>query len=107
MKTQPKARYFCEACGAEVKAGASTCPSCGSLFTAVRCPECGYEARAQEFRSGCPVCGYRAKWNEASPAASEGSPARKPTMPIGFYRAAIVVLGTLFLGLVVLLMLQS
>jgi uncharacterized Zn finger protein (UPF0148 family) len=107
MKAQPKARYFCEACGAEVRAGASTCPSCGSLFTAVRCPECDYEGRAPEFRSGCPVCGYRAKWNEAPSAASAASHARKLAMPPGFYRASIVVLAALILGLIAVLLLQS
>jgi uncharacterized membrane protein YvbJ len=102
-----KARYFCEACGAEVKAGASTCPSCGSLFTAVRCPECGYEGRAPEFRSGCPVCGYHGKPNESASNTSAGRAKKKPLMPPGFYRAAIVVLGALILGLIAILVLQS
>jgi len=89
-----------------VHAGASTCPSCGSVFTAVRCPECGYEGRAPEFRSGCPVCGYRTKSAGSVPAPAGSKPA-KPGLPPVFYRAAIIVLGVLILGLVALLVLQA
>jgi len=107
VKPHATARYFCEACGAEVHAGASTCPSCGSIFTAVRCPECGYEGRAPEFRAGCPVCGYHAKPMGSTlvePAA--GGPAKRG-MPPAFYKAAIIVLGVLILGLVIVLVLQG
>ena len=58
MPGSMKARYFCENCGAEVRPGASSCPSCGRVFTAVRCPECGFEGRASEFARGCPSCGF-------------------------------------------------
>jgi uncharacterized membrane protein YvbJ len=101
------ARYFCEACGAEVSAGASTCPSCGSLFTAVRCPECGYEGRAPEFRWGCPVCGYRAKSMGSPSSESTRGGSRKRGMSPGFYRVAMIVLGALILGLLVLLVLHA
>jgi hypothetical protein len=107
MKPRVRARYFCEACGAEVHAGATTCPACGSLFTAVRCPECGYEGRAPEFRSGCPVCGYRAKTRDQYEPEPASPATRKPGLPPSFYRAAVVVLGALILGLVVLLILHS
>jgi uncharacterized membrane protein YvbJ len=107
MKPRVKARYFCEACGAEVHAGASTCPSCGSVFTAVRCPECGYEGRAPEFRSGCPVCGYRAKSKEPPFSEPAARPEKKPGLPLAFYRAAVVVLFALIVGLVLLLILHS
>ena len=50
--------FFCEACGAEVKSGASECPSCGRRFLGVRCPRCGREGRSSEFSDGCPDCGY-------------------------------------------------
>jgi hypothetical protein len=108
VKPRVKARYFCEACGAEVRAGASSCPSCGSVFTAVRCPECGYEGRAPEFLSGCPVCGYRTKSQDAASAEpTGGTGSRKPGLSAGFYRAAVVVLAALILGLVVLLVLRA
>jgi uncharacterized membrane protein YvbJ len=106
MRPRAKARYFCEACGAEVHAGASTCPSCGSVFTAVRCPECGYEGRAPEFRAGCPVCGYRTKSAGSAGEPAGGKPAKRG-MPPAFYRAAIIVLGVLILGLVIVLVLQA
>ena len=107
MKTRAEARYFCEACGAEVEARASTCPSCGSVFTAVRCPECGHEGKAPEFRSGCPVCGYRARSMGSAPPAPAGGGPTKRGMPPSFYRAAIIVLGTLILGLVLVLVLHG
>ncbi|HTZ50943.1 MAG TPA: zinc ribbon domain-containing protein [Spirochaetia bacterium] len=115
-----KARFFCEQCGAEVRAGASSCPSCGSVFTAVRCPECGYEGRAPEFKAGCPVCGYAAMG--APPAgpdlsASSGardwarSPAaplpRRRGMPVLASRIALVVLSLLVVGLVLYIVLHG
>jgi hypothetical protein len=106
MKSRPRARYFCESCGQEVSAGASICPSCGSLFTAVRCPECGYEGKGPEFRAGCPVCGYRVKAGQPTSTGPAGA-ANKPGLPAGFYRAAVVVLGVLIIGLVVLLILRA
>jgi uncharacterized membrane protein YvbJ len=107
MKPRAKARYFCESCGAEVHAGASTCPSCGSVFTAVRCPECGYEGRAPEFRSGCPVCGYRARSMGSAAADPADSGPAKRGLPPAFYRAAVIVLGVLIIGLIIVLVLQA
>jgi hypothetical protein len=107
MKPRVKARYFCEQCGTEVRAGASICPSCGSVFTAVRCPECGYEGRAPEFHAGCPVCGFRAQSSGQVPAERSRPDRAKPGMPARFYRIAIVVLGALIVGLVVLLLLRA
>jgi|SRR5271157_5209982 len=106
MKPRVSARYFCESCGTEVVGGASICPTCGSVFTAVRCPECAFEGRASDFRSGCPVCGYRAKLRDPTlrPSAGRGTKSR---VPPSFYRAAIVVLGALILGFLVLLVLKA
>jgi tRNA(Ile2) C34 agmatinyltransferase TiaS len=77
------------------------------VFTAVRCPECGYEGRAPEFRSGCPVCGYRTRSKEQYVTEPASRAARKPGLPPAFYRVAVVVLGALILGLVALLILQA
>jgi len=107
MKPQVKARYFCEKCGMEVRAGAAVCPSCGSVFTAVRCPECGYEGRAPEFHAGCPVCGYVSRAKGQAPAESSRAARGKPGLSARFYRIAIVVLGALVVGLVVLLLLRA
>src|SRR5208337_2755981 len=101
VKPRVSARYYCESCGTEVSARASSCPTCGSVFTAVRCPECGHEGRASEFRSGCPMCGYRAKFVEPLRAGTAGGRVKRH-MPPAFYRAAVVVLGALILGLLVL-----
>jgi predicted RNA-binding Zn-ribbon protein involved in translation (DUF1610 family) len=53
-----KGTFYCESCGAEVKADVDSCPSCGRSFIAVRCPQCGHEGTSREFRDGCPGCGY-------------------------------------------------
>jgi len=107
MKPQVKARYFCEQCGTEVRAGAAICPSCGSVFTAVRCPQCGYEGRAPEFHSGCPVCGYRSRSKEQVPSEPSSTDRKKPGLSARFYHIAIAVLGALIVGLVVLLLLRA
>jgi uncharacterized membrane protein YvbJ len=109
LKPRGKARFFCEQCGAEVRPGASSCPSCGSLFTAVRCPECGHEGRAPEFRAGCPVCGYAALGGEESLAERPPAPPPKTRrgMPVVFSRIALLVLSVLFVVLVLVLILHG
>jgi len=82
------------------------CPSCGSVFTAVRCPECGYEGRAPEFNAGCPVCGYRTR-EKASVPSGGGRPARQArALPAVFYRISIAVLAALIIALVTILLLH-
>lgn len=109
LKPQGKARFFCEECGAEVRPGAPSCPSCGSVFTAVRCPECGYEGGGLEFKSGCPVCGYAAlgtAQREARPASS--APAKKRRgMPVVFSRIALLALSLALVALVLVLILHG
>ena len=105
------ARFFCEQCGAEVRAGAQTCPSCGSRFTAVRCPRCGYEGAAPEFRDGCPVCGYAAGLPQGgrTPPGSLQSrkPGRRKGIPVLFSRLAIAVLTLVIVVLVAVLLLSK
>ena len=71
--------FFCEACGAEVKSGAASCPNCGRRFLGVRCPRCGREGSSSEFSRGCPDCGYMAEEGPALP--SGGGPAKKRRRP--------------------------
>jgi hypothetical protein len=105
-----KARYFCENCGAEVRPGASSCPSCGRVFTAVRCPECGFEGRASEFARGCPSCGFMVqKKNETPPPLPPPRPAaprHRRTFSARFYRIAGIVLLALVVILVALILLR-
>lgn|SRR5574344_1228959 len=54
----PKAKYFCENCGAEVAYNARFCPKCGKFFSSVRCPKCGCTGDVKKFINGCPQCGY-------------------------------------------------
>lgn len=78
--------FFCEACGAEVKPGAGSCPACGSRFTATRCPRCGREGRAREFTRGCPGCGYLGVATEQNFDVEEGyaaeTPPKRPGRPV-------------------------
>ena len=50
--------FFCDNCGEPVSPGIPVCPHCGSEFSGVRCPSCGYSGSAGEFKNGCPSCGY-------------------------------------------------
>ena len=102
-----KARYFCGNCSREVSANAAMCPQCGSSFTGIRCPKCGFKGKAAAFRDGCPSCGYMMKQDIrvlATPA-----PAKRLTrgMSQRFYRVAGIVLLTLFAILIVLLLIRS
>jgi uncharacterized membrane protein YvbJ len=100
-----KTRYFCENCGNEVRAGAASCPSCGRAFTAVRCPKCGFEGTAAQFKNGCPACGYMVPVRDAPVEArpvQSGPSAARSRLPAWVYTvAAIALLGTaiLLLGL--------
>jgi hypothetical protein len=102
-----KARYYCENCKAEVRAGSPSCPSCGRVFIAVRCPECGYEGRAAEFKSGCPSCGFLEPRETVTAAPSAGKPRRHSALPLGFYKITIIVLTVLLVGLLLLLLLRT
>jgi ribosomal protein L37E len=59
-----KPHFFCDFCGKEVSGDAKVCPFCGSFFTSVRCPRCGFTAFANKFKFGCPECGYSAPAQE-------------------------------------------
>lgn len=106
-----KAKYFCGNCSREVNAGATVCPYCGSSFTAVKCPSCGYEGKAWEFSRGCPACGFMMEDEVRLPAAApaggrqERRPARRGMSRL-FYRVAGIVLIVLLAVLVVLLLLR-
>jgi hypothetical protein len=52
------------------------------------------------------MCGYRAKFVEPLRAGTAGGRVKRH-MPPAFYRAAVVVLGALILGLLVLLVLKA
>jgi len=96
-----KARFFCENCGKEVTERAGSCPSCGRLFTAVRCPECGFEGKAAEFSPGCPVCGYSMPAPGHTPRRPAG---RTHRLPARFYGVAAIVLAVIAVILLVALL---
>jgi DNA-directed RNA polymerase subunit RPC12/RpoP len=105
-----RAKYFCGNCQREVNARAASCPYCGSSFTAVRCPRCGFEGKAVEFIDGFPSCGFMMQDDvsvPASPAASAVKPRKAASgMSRLFYRVAGLVLIVLLAVLVVLLLLR-
>jgi uncharacterized membrane protein YvbJ len=103
-----KARFFCESCGAEVRAGALSCPQCGSLFSSVRCPKCGFMGGDKDFREGCPSCGYlqAAEQMQGSPRpAPPPRPAKKSFLSRASSRVAIVGLLVVLAVLVAVLLL--
>ena len=73
-------RFYCESCGKEVPFNAEMCPTCGKVFSAVKCPVCLYEGRPAEFTQGCPQCGYM---------STRMDDPRKPD-PAGSHRARAV-----------------
>jgi DNA-directed RNA polymerase subunit RPC12/RpoP len=104
---QVKARYYCGNCSREVSSNSSTCPYCGSSFTAVRCPKCSYEGRPAEFRDGCPACGYMMSQDvrvPVMPTVKKSQP--QNLMSRRFYRVAGLVLLVLFAVLIVLLLIK-
>jgi uncharacterized membrane protein YvbJ len=101
------ARFFCEECGAEVRPGAPVCPSCGSRFTAIRCPKCGYEGRGPEFKTGCPVCGYGMGLPETQVKTPAAAPVRRKGIPVIFSRLAVAVLSLLVIILLAVLLLHG
>jgi predicted RNA-binding Zn-ribbon protein involved in translation (DUF1610 family) len=51
-------RFFCGNCGEEVDQRDELCSHCGAVFSAIKCPQCGYRGKLHEFRHGCPSCGF-------------------------------------------------
>jgi ssDNA-binding Zn-finger/Zn-ribbon topoisomerase 1 len=102
-----KARYFCENCGAEVRAGASSCPQCRRAFSAVRCPECGHMGKAAEFRAGCPACGYLKPREQMQSTPRAAAPERRSFLSARSSRIAIICLLALLAALLAFLLLRG
>jgi DNA-directed RNA polymerase subunit RPC12/RpoP len=102
-----KAVYYCGNCSRAVNAEAAVCPHCGSIFTSVRCPRCGFEGRAAAFRDGCPSCGYLMSREERSRSVSGAVKRTKAGMPGRFYRVSGIILLVLFAILIVLLLMRT
>jgi|WetSurMetagenome_2_1015567.scaffolds.fasta_scaffold265297_2 hypothetical protein len=102
-----KARYFCENCGAEVRAGAASCPKCRRVFSAVRCPECGYMGKAGEFRTGCPSCGFLQPREQLEPTARPPVPVRKSWLSARSSKVAIAALLVLAAALLAFLLIKG
>ncbi|MCR5606817.1 MAG: zinc-ribbon domain-containing protein [Treponema sp.] len=66
MSDTKLAKFFCESCGAEVKANARVCPKCGRFFASVKCPKCGMIGDQNMFKNGCPRCGYAVNGSHSS-----------------------------------------
>ena len=81
-------KFFCEFCGSQVRAADRICPHCGSFFSQVRCPACGFQGENKLFSKGCPVCGFAAAKNLAKPPATGGKSSagsvNKTEKPMGY-----------------------
>lgn len=93
-----KARYFCDFCGEEVPANTTRCPRCAKLFTAVKCPECGYVGKTEDFNSGCPSCSYLMDKEEFKPVK------KIPLFKSWIYRVALFALVAVLLFLLFIFM---
>ena len=70
----------------------------------MRCPECGYQGREAEFRSGCPVCGYLMAQPPGAPSPPSAPIRKKGFLPAWFYTVmALALLAAVVILLVVLL----
>lgn len=76
MATKGPVKFFCEFCGSQVRAADRICPHCGSFFSQVRCPACGFQGENKLFLKGCPVCGFGTATSQGT-AVEQG--ARKGT----------------------------
>ena len=65
-------RFYCENCGNDVPFNAEVCPSCGKVFSAVKCPVCLFEGKPGVFLQGCPECGYMSPQIEGLSSQSGG-----------------------------------
>jgi hypothetical protein len=72
-----KLRFFCEQCGTEVPRNTERCPACGRYFTAIQCPQCGFQGSESDFASGCPTCGYMRSSGQGPAAAQGGGRSRR------------------------------
>jgi hypothetical protein len=86
------------------------CPHCGRVFTAVRCPECGYVGQARDFGAGCPNCGYagdtreqKANFETVDLTPRSGAPVKQ--IPPWVFPLAVGVLLVVF-GILVILYLR-
>lgn len=79
------ARFFCENCGVEVDRNTGRCPSCGRVFSSVRCPQCGLTGEEALFKKGCPSCGYCANSKNTAP---KSKPAVDSNLPVWVYAIA-------------------
>jgi uncharacterized membrane protein YvbJ len=88
-----------------------SCPGCLRQFTAVRCPQCGFEGEAEQFSAGCPACGHMRPTLGDAPSHANGS-MRAPrgrarrALPARFYLVAGIGLSALVLVLLALLLLS-
>lgn len=80
------AMFTCDHCGAPVGLHAKSCPRCGKIFDAVRCPRCDYQGPPAAFSEGCPRCHYL-----APPARPPRTSLFVPTMAVILVLLAVAV----------------
>jgi len=100
-------RFYCEYCGNEVGADAKSCPFCGRIFSAVRCPVCSYQSTERQFRGGCPRCGYLAPKRDLSDSVLDMESKinnGKKESKIQFSKRFYIIMGLLLTGILVFLL---
>ena len=98
--------FYCNNCGEKVSEKDKSCPYCHCVFTAVKCPQCGFRGESHFFHDGCPVCGYLAATSrdeESLDAFPEDGTRRKKGWFSRLSPLAAAILLLLTLGLLVFL----
>jgi predicted RNA-binding Zn-ribbon protein involved in translation (DUF1610 family) len=78
-------RFFCGNCGEEVNQRDELCPHCGAVFSAIKCPQCGYRGKLHEFHHGCPSCGFLGEHRVRDTGAAPSPRTAADSRP-GFFR---------------------
>ncbi|MBN2650773.1 MAG: zinc ribbon domain-containing protein [Spirochaetales bacterium] len=97
--------FYCEGCGTKVDKWAIDCPKCGRVFDSIKCPQCEFTGKANQFTNGCPVCGFQSKeqklrMKQEAKARQQQEPQPQPKGKKGgdfkfseiFYKSSIAVL---------------
>ncbi len=98
-------RFYCENCGSDVPFNAEVCPSCGKIFSAVKCPVCLFEGKPGVFLQGCPKCGYMSPQIEGLSSARKKPDREKKSrlLPRWVYSGGIMLLLLILLILLIAL----
>lgn len=101
----------CSSCNGQIERDARQCPHCGEWLSGIKCKDCGYEGREENFiNNRCPVCDNTVHFGETEVVITESGFAEVEKRPsktkwiliIGLIMSVVTV-GGCMVGLVVML----